>query len=158
MRRVVRALEVYIRTGQPFSRQQGRVAPPYKLLWLGLTMPRPALYARVDARISRMLAEGWVAEVRTLLAGGCSGREPAFSALGYREVAAHVRGELDLDTAAVLIRRHTRRFIRHQGAWFRADDERIHWFDATELHDEAIRALVESVLPRKAATCRRDPG
>ncbi|MGQ9681356.1 MAG: tRNA (adenosine(37)-N6)-dimethylallyltransferase MiaA [Anaerolineae bacterium] len=158
VRRVIRALEVYLRTGRPFSSQRGQQRPPYRVLWLGLTMPRPALYERVDARIDRMLAEGWIAEVRDLLDRGFSGNEPAFSALGYREVVAHIRGELQLEAAVALIRRHTRRFIRHQGAWFRADDERIHWFDATQPHYEAIEALVTSALAGQEVQCRRHAG
>ncbi len=146
VRRVVRALEVHHSSGRPFSEQQQRRPPPYDELWVGLTMPRAALYARADARIERMIAAGWVEEVQRLLARGYSPDLPAFSALGYREIAAYVRGEMSLQEALALIRRHTRNFIRHQYAWFRPGDPRVHWYDASQPCLEEVRALVLSFL------------
>jgi len=146
VRRVVRALEVYHSTGEAMSRQQGREAPPLRQLWIGLTMPRQELYARADARIERMIKAGWVDEVRDLLARGYSLDLPAMSALGYREIALYLRGELTLEEAIALIKRHTRRFIRHQYAWFGLRDPRLHWFDVSEPCVTAIRELVDSFL------------
>ncbi len=150
VRRVVRALEVRRETGRAISEQQGRTAPPYDELWVGLTMPREALYARADARIERMVAQGWVQEVADLVDRGCSLEAPAFSALGYREIARYLQGHLGLDEAIALIKRHTRRFIRHQYAWFSPADPRIHWFDMSRPQAGAVRALVASFLQREA--------
>lgn len=146
VRRVVRALEVYYTTGRRFSEQQRRKAPPYDQLWIGLTMQRAELYRHVDERIERMVEAGWVEEVRGLLARGYSPELPSFSALGYREIAAFVQGTLSLEDALTLIKRQTRRFIRHQYAWFRANDPRLHWFDVGEPQLEGIRELALSFL------------
>jgi tRNA dimethylallyltransferase len=146
VRRVVRALEVYHTLGETMSSQQRCQQPPLDELWIGLTMPRPALYARVDARIEAMVAAGWVDEVRDLLVRGYSLDLPAMSALGYREIGAHLRGELSVEEAIALIKRHTRRFIRHQYAWFGMRDPHLHWFDVTEPCVEAIHELVARFL------------
>jgi tRNA dimethylallyltransferase len=130
VRRVIRALEVVLSTGRPFSAQRRRSALTIRPLVLGLTMPRPELYARVDARIDSMLAAGWVEEVRRLLAKGYAPELPAFSALGYGQIVRHLRGELDLTECVTEIRRATRRLIRHQANWFRPDDPEIHWLAA----------------------------
>ncbi len=150
VRRVVRALEVWYETGQTFTELQGRVAPPYDELWVGLTMPRETLYARADARIDQMIARGWVQEVEDLVDRGCSLEAPAFSALGYREIVRHLQGDLQLDEAVALIKRHTRRFIRHQYAWFSPADPRIHWFDVSRPQTGAACDLAAAFLQREA--------
>ena len=149
VRRIVRALEVYHSSGETMSAQRGRQAPPFDELWIGLTMPRARLYALVDARIERMIDAGWVDEVRDLLASGYRLDLPALSALGYREIVAYVRGETSLEEAVALIKRHTRRFIRHQYAWFGLQDPRLHWFDVSEPFEDAVRELVVSFLREK---------
>jgi tRNA dimethylallyltransferase len=146
VRRVVRALEVYYESGRPFSAQRQRQAPPYQALWIGLTMPRAALYERADRRIEQMVAAGWANEVRDLLARGYSVDLPAFSALGYREMAAFVQGQMALEDALALIRRNTRNFIRHQYAWFRPQDPQLHWFDVSEPCLGAIQELALSFV------------
>lgn len=150
VRRVVRALEVYHVSGQTISAQQAKQAPPYRVLWIGLTMPRPELYARADARIDRMVAAGWVDEVRSLVARGYSLDLPAMSALGYREIGEYLQGELALEEAIALIKRHTRRFIRHQYAWFSPRDPRLHWFDVREPRGEEVGELVASFTGGRA--------
>ncbi len=139
VRRVVRALEVYHETGQPISQLQGKEPPHYDVLRIGLTMPRSALYARIDARVEAMLANGLVEEVRSLLAQGYGPDLPALSGLGYRQIAQYLAGEIGLEEAVALIKRHTRRFVRQQYNWFRLDDPAIHWLDASD--DPAPRAI-----------------
>ena len=85
LRRTVRALEVIHLTGRKFSEQRSQVEGPYRLLTIGLTRPRPELYARVDARIEAMFAAGLLDEVQRLLDSGCSPDLPTMSAIGYRE-------------------------------------------------------------------------
>lgn len=140
VRRVIRALEVYEHTGKPISSLQRREPPAYNLLMLGLTLPRPALYARIDARVEAMLAQGLVDEVRWLRAQGYSDDLPSMSGLGYRQMAQHLRGEISLEEAVALIKRHTRRFVRQQYNWFRLSDERIRWLDADHLDLPEIEA------------------
>ncbi len=129
VRRVVRALEVTRKTGRPISELQGKSPPPYRILRLGLTLPRDALYARIDARIDEMLSAGLVDEVRALAAAGYHWRLPSMDGLGYRQLGLYVRGEATLQESVRLIRRETRRFVRQQGTWFRLNDPLIHWFD-----------------------------
>ncbi|HSO26716.1 MAG TPA: tRNA dimethylallyltransferase, partial [Anaerolineales bacterium] len=98
------------------------------LLQIGLTRPRPELYARIDARITAMLERGLVDEVRALLAQGYSPELPTLSAIGYREVAAYLRGQIPLEEAERQIQRATRIFVRRQANWFKPSDPQIHWF------------------------------
>ncbi|MCC6187806.1 MAG: tRNA (adenosine(37)-N6)-dimethylallyltransferase MiaA [Anaerolineales bacterium] len=127
-RRVIRALEVVITTGASFIAQRGRHPPPYRFVWTGLTLPRPELYARIDARIDAMLAAGLVDEVRRLAAQGYTWDLPAMSAVGYRQIGAYLRGETDLPGAVQAIRRATRQLVRRQANWFKRSDPAIGWF------------------------------
>lgn len=146
VRRVVRALEVTLTTGQPFSQLRQRQPPPYDVLQIGLTLPRDILYARADARIDAMIAAGWADEVRALLERSYDLSLPSMSSLGYREMGRYVLGQIDLAEAIRLIRQATRRFIRHQANWFRLSDPRIHWFDMTQERAEEIEGLVKEWL------------
>src|SRR3990172_4335269 len=85
-RRTVRALEVIFSTGYRFSDQRKKNRPPYDTLKVGLIRPRTELYQRIDDRIQKMIAGGFVAEVQTLLGHGYAPDSPAFSAIGYREI------------------------------------------------------------------------
>ena len=129
VRRVIRALEVYLKTGIPFSDHQRAQPPPYRILQIGLTMPREMLYVRVDDRIDRMMEAGLLAEVKTLLDEGYGLDLPAMSGLGYRQIGKHLAGELSLEEAVHFIKKETRRFVRQQYNWFQLDDPTIHWFD-----------------------------
>ena len=142
VRRVIRALEVYQHTGIPISRLQQKRPPEYRVLKLGLTMPRPQLYEGIDARIERMMERGLVEEVRALVARGYGYDLPAMSGLGYRQIGQYLRDEVTLDEAVVLIKRHTRRFVRQQYNWFRLSDPSIHWLDALHLDWTALSKIV----------------
>jgi tRNA dimethylallyltransferase len=130
LRRSVRALEVILTTGRRFSEQRQSGESPYRLLLLGITRPRDELFARVDARIDAMLASGWLEEVQSLLDQGYDPSLPAFSAIGYRELAAVLQRRSTLGEAVMLIKRQTRIFVRRQANWFKLSDPNIHWFDA----------------------------
>jgi tRNA dimethylallyltransferase len=132
VRRTIRALEVVLRTGRRFSEQRLRSNSPYALLIIGLKRPRAELYQRVDQRIEGMLADGLVEEVRGLLERGYSPELPTLSAIGYREICAYLQGKMTLEEAVVQMKRLTRRFVRHQGAWFSEKDSSIHWFEMGE--------------------------
>jgi tRNA dimethylallyltransferase len=146
VRRVIRALEVYLKTGIPISQHQRAQAPPYRILQIGLTMPREMLYARADARVERMLADGLLAEVKTLVDQGYHLGLPAMSGLGYRQMGQHLAGELSLDEAVRLIKKETHRFIRQQYNWFRLNDPAIHWFDVSGEYYAALRQVVAAFL------------
>lgn len=131
VRRVIRALEVCLQTGTPFSAQQGARPSPYRPLLLGLNMDRAALYARADARIDAMLAAGLVDETRMLVERGFGWHLPAMSSLGYREIGAYLRGETTLEHAVERLKLATHAYIRRQLTWFRPDT-RITWLDAAQ--------------------------
>jgi tRNA dimethylallyltransferase len=146
VRRVVRALEVCYRVGKPVSSLQNVSPPPYHILRIGLTMPRDQLYQRIDERVDRMLAAGLVEEVCSLVQRGYGYDVPAMSGLGYRQIGMYLRGEVSLEEAVALIKRHTRRFVRQQANWFRADDPQIEWFDVSKAAFEAVLARVQGFL------------
>jgi tRNA dimethylallyltransferase len=141
-RRLIRALEVCLVTGRPFSEQRGARPTPYDPLLLGLNAVRDRLYAWADARVEAMLAAGLLDEVRGLVARGYAWDLPALSSLGYRELGAHLRGELPLAEAAARTRLATHALIRRQLTWFRPDG-RIHWLDAA---DPALAATAGALV------------
>jgi len=146
VRRVIRALEVCLVSGRPITELQRKTPPPYRILQIGVTRPRPELYARIDARVDRMIADGLVAEVERLAAAGYDWQLPAMSGLGYRQIGQHLRGEISLDEAIALIKRQTRRFVRQQYTWFSLDDPVIRWVDPGETPFEAVLALAHDFL------------
>jgi tRNA dimethylallyltransferase len=146
VRRTVRALEVIHLTGRKFSEQRGQVEGPYRLLTIGLTRPRPELYARVDARIESMFAAGLLDEVQRLLDSGLSPDLSTMSAIGYRECVNVLAGRMDLEQAKAAMRRLTRVFIRRQANWFKLDDPSIRWFEAGKASVEQIEQVVRDLL------------
>ncbi len=147
-RRIVRALEVCLETGQPFSQQRQRSKPPFDTLSIGLTMDRRALYGALDRRVVGMAAAGWLDEVKMLMAGGCGPQTPAMSALGYREIMACLTGGITLEDAIGRIQKATRRFARRQYAWFRPNDPSINWLDAVAAPAGPAADLVAEFLAR----------
>lgn len=144
LRRVIRALEVSIKAGRPFSELRRRVPPPYRVLKLGLTMEREALYARVDARVDAMVEAGLPAEVRELLDRGYGWDLPAMSGLGYSQFKPYFEGKATLGEVIERIKLDTHDFIRRQYTWFRPQNEGpqregpqregIHWLNAADPH------------------------
>ncbi len=162
-RRVIRALEVCEATRKPISALQTSDAPNYRVLRIGLTLPREQVYERINARVDEMIARGFVDEVRALLqppllrgvggiesgsrgiaAGGITGGP--MSGLGYRQIALYLEGKADLSEAVRLFKRDTRRFVHHQYSWFRLEDSRIKWFDISVVGYEKIREQVAKFL------------
>ncbi len=145
-RRVIRAIEVSEAAGTPISELQKVDAPNYRVLRIGLTMPRDQLYERINLRVDQMIANGLIAEVQSLLDRGYSADLPAMSGLGYRQMAAYLQGKTSREEAIRVLKRDTRRFVHHQYSWFRLSDERIQWFDLSELPYARIRETVEQFL------------
>jgi tRNA dimethylallyltransferase len=130
IRRIERALEVWRLTGQPISGQQrqfGRLRPGFDFRVAGIERPRPELYARIDARVEAMMAAGFLAEVRGLVAGPARLSREAMQALGYRELARHLAGEITIAEAVRLTQRNIRHFARRQTNGFRKIPG-IEWF------------------------------
>ena len=133
--RVVRALEVYFRTGRPISDEQRAGAEPlrgFRVLVLGLDPGRQRLRGAVEARARRMLGEGLVAEVRGLLAAGVPADARALQSIGYRQALAIVRGEMSEAEAERAIVTATMRFAKRQKTWFRHQEPGIRWFEDPE--------------------------
>ncbi len=142
-RRIVRALEVVEITGRPYSASLPRLeyADPASVQ-IGVDLDRPTLDARIESRVQRMFEAGLVEEVRSLLDGGLAEGRTAREAIGYRQVAAYLRGQCSLDQAMEDTVRATRRFARRQDSWFRKDP-RIHWvaFDDPGRVEAALRLI-----------------
>jgi tRNA dimethylallyltransferase len=132
VRRVVRALEVYELTGTPASEQRRANPPDYRILRLGLHLPRPVLYSRIDERIDRMLERGLVAEVQVLLDRGIGLGHSPMSGIGYRQIGEFLLGNQTLEQAVAEMRKLTRQFVRRQANWFKADDPDIEWNDLSD--------------------------
>lgn len=141
-RRIVRALEVIAITGRPFSASLPRLeyAVP-NAHQVGVAIDRPTLDERISLRVDKMFAAGFVDEVARLLDEGLAEGRTAPRAIGYREVIAHLAGELTLDEAKEQTKTATRRFSRRQDSWF-SKDPRIHWvrWDAPDRVEQALRS------------------
>lgn len=152
LKRVIRAIEVYHQTGTPISRAASLAGPEFNALVIGLHLEREDLYRRIEARVEAMIAAGLVEEVRGLIAGGLKRDATAMQALGYKEIAAFLAGEVSFEEAVRLLKRNTRRFAKRQSTWFRRD-ERIRWlnvadFPGVEAVAEEIAAWVKEYFQR----------
>lgn len=144
-RRVLRALEIFLSTGQSKVALEGSTPPPYRILQIGLDRPREELYQRADARIEAMVAAGVVEETQRLLAAGYYPPLPAITSLGYREIIDYLEGRLRWEEALAKFKTETHRFIRHQYTWFRKM-QGILWFDLSATADDVIYQHVADFL------------
>jgi tRNA dimethylallyltransferase len=142
LRRVIRALEVYSETRKPFSRLGRKKAPDFNTIVIGLTAERVELYRVVDRRVDEMIERGLVEEVENLLKMGYHLNLPAMSGIGYTQVGKFLKGEMTLEDVRQNMKTETHRFIRHQYAWFRLKDEKIHWFDIIRQAYSEIEELI----------------
>jgi tRNA dimethylallyltransferase len=142
-RRIVRALEVVAITGRPFSARlpEHEYADP-RTVQIGVDIDRGTLDARIERRVREMFEAGFVDEVRRLLDAGLSEGRTARTAIGYREVASYLTGDLTLEEAVEATATATRRFSRRQDSWFRKDP-RVLWvpWDAADRVDRAVAAV-----------------
>ena len=143
-KRIIRAMEVFLITGLPLSWHiaQSRQRPPrYRPAWLGLNFrDRAKLYARIDARVDQMLAQGLEQEVQRLLNAGVDPQTTAMQAIGYKELASALRGECTVEEAASRIKQASRNYAKRQLTWFRRNDK-IRWIYPDETPDLLARAL-----------------
>lgn len=146
VRRMIRAMEVILTSGRLFSTQKTKSGSPFDVLQIGLIRPREELYQRIDQRIEDMLQAGWVQEVQDLLDGGYSPDLSALSAIGYKQIIAHLLGGLPLEEAVRQIKSKTRRYVRSQANWFKEDDPEIRWFSASSDPVDGICAQIQQFL------------
>ena len=149
-KRVIRALEVYLETGKTITehnRETQSRPPKYRPIWIGLDyVNRSALYARIDARVDEMFAQGLVAEVRRLLESGVPPTATSMQAIGYKELTAFLRGEDSEDAAREKIKLASRRYAKRQRTWFRRNAD-MHWIALPDTPD------FDAVMQRAAEIC-----
>lgn len=150
-KRVIRALEVYFELGKPLSqynRETQAIPPKYRPRWIGLDyVNRSALYARIDRRVDEMFEKGLVDEVRRLLERGVPEQATSMQAIGYKELAAYLRGEGSETEAREKIKLASRRYAKRQRTWFRRNPS-IQWI---ELPDQPDFAAILSAAERLVA-------
>jgi tRNA dimethylallyltransferase len=144
-RRIVRALEVTLGSGRPFSSFGPGLEryPPTRFVLIGLRFDPPSVDRRIEERFAGWMDAGLLEEVRGLAARPAALSKTARQALGYKELLAHLEGHGSLDSAVDEAVRRTRSFARRQWAWFRRDP-RIRWVDT---HDEAVAAVAAALDP-----------
>lgn len=129
-RRILRALEVFLETGQTITQhnQQTQAIPPkYRPLWLGIDFSsRQELYDRIDLRVEQMIHQGLLEEIRDILSSGIPESATAMQAIGYKEFVDALAGRSTLESAIAQVQRSSRRYAKRQLTWFRRNPE-IHW-------------------------------
>lgn len=142
IRRIIRALEVCLKTDSGISEmQKNSTRPlPYEFVKIGLTRNRAELYALIEKRVDSMLEKGLIDEVKKLLT--MQPGKTALQAIGYKEITSFLKGELHLDEAGALIKQRTRNYAKRQTTWFKKEEE-ISWLDVTGLFSsqEIYRAI-----------------
>lgn len=126
-RKLIRALEVYKITGQPFSSQQKKGKPLFNTLQIGIRIERQELHNRIDKRVDRMIKGGLVQETQ-FLRKKYAIELPAMSGIGYKEIGAYLDGEMGLEEATQQIKFHTHQYARRQITWFNRDKS-INWVE-----------------------------
>lgn len=142
-RRVMHALEVCLQSGQPYSSflSGKRRSRPFKVLEAAISRPREELFARINARVDAMIAAGLEEEARAAFAKGDFN---SLNTVGYKELAACFRGEMDRDTAIARIAKNTRVYAKKQLTWLARNPE-VHWLAPAAAVRDAI-ALVDTSL------------
>lgn len=149
-KRILRALEVYLETGETITAHNRRtqtVPPKYRPLWLGIDYAdRSELYRRIDRRVDGMLEEGLIGEIQALLASGISPKCTAMQAIGYKEFVNALNGQGNMAYAAEEVRKSSRHYAKRQLTWFRRN-QAIHWLIRSgQMGDEEIFACARQVL------------
>ena len=156
--RLIRAWEVVEASGRPFEDWRGVAGESlaWPALKLPLMPPREALYAACDVRLEAMFAAGALAEVAALSGAGLDAELPAMKALGVREFAAYLRGEMTQDEAIDKLRQGTRRYAKRQSTWFRHQMPEAKTFAARygDSHADEIRHMAEALLATSALAGR----
>lgn len=151
-RRIIRALEVWLETGDTISAHNERtkqLPPRYSPVWLLLDFEdRQDLYGRIDRRVDKMFADGLEDEVRGLLDSGIPGNCTAMQAIGYKETAAALRGEISAEEAAAQIKLGTRHYAKRQLTWFRRNEKmnRLALNADAAIPEDALRAALEGLF------------
>lgn len=148
--RIIRALDVWMQTGKPFSsfHSNEEFELPDDTLVFGLQRDRQNLYDRINQRVDTMIDEGLVAETQKVLDLGYSKDLQPLNAVGYREIIAVLEGKMELNEAVEKIKTQTRRYAKRQLTWFRRWDF-IEWLPADEKKPEELKEILLSRLAAK---------
>ncbi len=148
--RIIRSLEVYLLTGSPISQLQQQQEPleNFSILKIGLDLPRPDLYDRIDRRVSEMFRRGLLKEVQEILDQDYSPDCKGFEALGYRHALAALKGELSQEEAITRTQIDTRRYAKRQLTWSRRE-EGVHWIPGPGGHPSTLQQLLKLVEERR---------
>ncbi|RPI37799.1 MAG: tRNA (adenosine(37)-N6)-dimethylallyltransferase MiaA [Nitrospiraceae bacterium] len=150
VRRIVRALEVCMKSSEKISRLRKNLTSPlpYDFIKIGLTRERRELYRIIEERVENMFATGLLEETETLLRK-CPDRT-AMQAIGYKELAMYLNKEIDRDEAVRLIKRNSRRYAKRQFTWFRKEEDII-WVDVTGIFgSNGVFAAIKDLLVRSS--------
>jgi tRNA dimethylallyltransferase len=133
-RRIIRAIEVCLKTKQGMSELQQKLTRPlpYEFIKIGLTRDRKELYKMIEARVDKMIEAGLVEEVKKIL--GMNPDKTPMQAIGYKEIAMYLNGEIPLEEAIRLTKRNTKRYAKRQYTWFNKEED-IHWIEITGIQD-----------------------
>jgi tRNA dimethylallyltransferase len=161
--KIIRAIEMRILAGKPVAeifRPDRDTLEGYAITKIGLAPPRPALYARIDARVNEMLAAGWLDEVRALVSSGVRDKarenvriapdSKPFQFIGYSDLRAHLEGRIPLTAAVANIQQSTRRFAKRQLTWFRREPD-VHWLDSFGDDAETVAAALDLIAARSSS-------
>ena len=139
--RLIRALEVCIKTDRPFSEQQSKGDPKYDVLQLGIETERSELYKRIDQRVDQMIDQGLVEEVQGLQDQyGCDAL--AMTGIGYRQICQHLNGSVTLKDAIKQIKQDTRNYAKRQMSWFRRDKS-IQWIKEYQEAEQLVSDFIK---------------
>lgn len=132
--RLAHCVEMSLATGRPYSslRTHTRKERPFRVVKIGLERPREQLYARIDARVLQMLADGLEDEAKAVYPKRALN---SLQTVGFRELFGYLDGAYDLPRAVELIQRNTRHYAKRQMTWFRRDKE-IYWLDANDDYEK----------------------
>lgn len=149
-KRIIRALEVYLETGQTITehnRKTQQIPPKYTPLWLGLDFAdRAELYRRIDRRVDMMLEMGLISEIQGLLASGIPPRCTAMQAIGYKEFVNALNGEETIAQAAEEVKKASRHYAKRQLTWFRRNPK-LHWLKRqTGQKNEEILSIARQII------------
>ena len=141
-RRVLRALEVAILTGQSFTQQQKKGPKLFDALQIGLEIDRAKLYERIDKRVEQQFKDGLIEETQRLVSRKYKWNLPSMSGIGYKEAGQYLRGEISLERAKELIKFRTHDYARRQLIWFRKE-KKIRWIRTSEEAEKLVKKFVK---------------
>jgi len=151
VKRTIRALEVYLTCGAPFSRLQKATVDdrlPGNIIYLGLTRDREELYRRIEERVDAMISRGLVQEVEELMGRGYGPDLQSMQGLGYKEMIPVVKGETGLDEAVNLLKRRTRRYAKRQMTWFRREPVEKWYLLMKGAEEKSFRKILDYIEGR----------